>query len=187
MQHNTIQPSALSAGVSVSQDWVCMQKAACSPWNLQGVLVNGTEPVLLMMPVKRESISSYGRSPRKQNKTNPSTHRSCCAQRKMVHLLCQGAHHVCWLHWHRMVHCRRDHSTLEAHTVSIWKHVPQGRKRSKQINTVTCVNIQCVYFLMKRLNSTMYNFYNHPCHFLFMWIYSISSFFSSNVIYLWCV
>ena len=133
---------------------------------LKCVLVNGTEPVLPIMPVTTDSIASYWRSPRKQNKTNSSTHRSCCAQWKMIHLLCQGAHHVCCLHWHRMVHCRRNHSTLQAHTMSIWKQVPQGRKLKKKMNTANRLNIKCACFLMKRLSSSMYDFYIHPCQFV---------------------
>lgn len=84
--------------------------------------VKGTEPILLMMLVKTESIASFGGSPRKENWTNCSTHRSCCAQRKMIHLLCQGAHHVCRLHWHRMVHRWRNHSTCWLHNVWRMRH-----------------------------------------------------------------
>lgn len=153
-------------GGNMSLDRVCMQKAACSYWNLKGVLVEGTEPVPLIMPAKRESVPPYWRSLRKWDQTDSSAHRSCCAQRKVVHLLCQGAHHVCWLHGHGMVHRRRDHSTLEAHTMPIWKYAPQGRKILKQ--TVNCVNIQSVYILLQRLNATMYNFYIHPYHLLFI-------------------
>lgn len=60
-------------------------------------------------------------------KPNSSTHRSCRPQGKMVHLLRQGTHDVGWLHWHGVVHGGCDHSTLKAHTMSIWKHVPWGR------------------------------------------------------------
>lgn len=102
------------------------------------------------IPKKKQTKKTH------QNKTNSSTHRSCCAQRKMVHLLCQGAHHVCWLHWHWMVHGRCNHSTLEAHTMSIWKSVPQeGNLKLKHSRAALIANM---FALLKRLNSACINF-----------------------------
>lgn len=158
---NTVETSAWSMGVNVPQYWMCMHEAhqnlkTCFSQRHRARFVNNTS---------KSCIASYRRSPRKQSKTNSSTHRSCCAQWKMIHLLRQGAHHICWLHWHRMVHCRRNHSTLQAHTMSIWKQVPQGRKLLKTINTVNYLNVKCVYFLMKRISSTMYDFLHPPMPF----------------------
>lgn len=95
-------------------------------------------------------MAPYWGSPRKQNKPNSSTHRSCCAQRKMIHLLCQGAHHVCWLHWHGMIHCWCNHSTLKTHTMSIWKHISKDgnlkkNKHSKRVS-IQCVQL-CIIFI----------------------------------------
>lgn len=46
---------------------MCMQKEAYSYWNLKGVFINDTEPVVLIMPVETEHCLILNKS--KGNKT----------------------------------------------------------------------------------------------------------------------